>query len=111
MEELIPIVAIFFVIGVPVMSIAARFVLRPLLRDFAQVLGRGKGDQDVVAELTQRLSRMETHLLEQDRRLDHLVDAELFRRQLEERTAGAARLSSRASIEEPDRPGWSGSGH
>lgn len=110
MEELIPIVAIFFVIGVPVMSIAARFVLRPLLRDFAHGVGRGKGDPDAVAELTQRLARLEGHLLDQDRRLDNLVDAELFRRQLEERGA-AAPLSPRAAPEGSDLPGLPGPGH
>ncbi|MCG8467042.1 MAG: hypothetical protein MJB57_02395 [Gemmatimonadetes bacterium] len=83
MEELIPIVAIFFVIGVPVMSIAARFALRPLLKDLAEALGRGKVEnQD---HMRARIDRLETHLIEQGNRLDQLVDAALFRRELESR--------------------------
>ena len=50
MDELIPILSIFFVIGVPVMSIAGHFVLRPLVRDIIQAIsGRSlqeKSDTD-----------------------------------------------------------------
>ena len=35
--ELIPILAIVFVIGVPVTALAAHFVLRPLVRDITVV--------------------------------------------------------------------------
>ena len=104
MEELIPIVAIFFVIGVPVMAIAARFALRPLLRDLVNGLGKGKTDPDLVAQLTERLARIEGHVVEQDRRLDQLVDAELFRRQLEEKAGG---LEARPTAREVEGRGLS----
>jgi len=81
MEELIPIVAIFFVIGVPVMSIAAKFVLQPLLRELTSAIKGGKVED--VEELKERVARLEGHLLTQGRQLDQLVDAELFRRKLE----------------------------
>jgi hypothetical protein len=81
MEDLIPIFAIFFVIGVPVMSIAARFVLRPLLLDITQAIRGGKAGE--LNELRERFSRLENHLSAQDQRIDQLVEAELFRRQLE----------------------------
>jgi len=81
MEDLIPIFAIFFVIGVPVMSIAARFVLRPLLLDVTQAIRGGKAGE--LNDLKERFSRLETHLSAQDQRIDQLVEAELFRRQLE----------------------------
>ncbi|MDX1579569.1 MAG: hypothetical protein R3266_13880 [Gemmatimonadota bacterium] len=82
MEELIPLFAIFFVIGVPVMSLAARFVLRPLIQDLTQAVRGTKADE--IAELKDRMARLETHLLDQGRQLDQLAEAELFRRQLEE---------------------------
>lgn len=81
MEELIPLFAIFFVIGVPVMSLAARFVLRPLIMDVTTAIKRGKTEE--IVEIRDRLSRLETHLEEQGVQLDRLVEAELFRRQLE----------------------------
>ncbi len=109
MQELIPIVAIFFVIGVPVMSIAARFVLRPLLKDFAQAIGRGPAKEG--DELQQRLARLEKHLLEQGRQLDQLVDAELFRRELETRAEGVSRLRARPTTAEPAPGDLSASGH
>ncbi len=88
MEALIPIVAIFFVIGVPVISIATHFVLRPLLRDLTEAVRGGRAGD--VAELKERLARLESHLLEQDRELSRLTEAESFRRQLEERAGGPA---------------------
>ena len=82
MEELIPIVAIFFTIGVPVMAAAAHFVLRPMIRDLARAI---KGDREEGAEsLERRIARIEDVLLEQDRQIDRLLEAELFRRRLEE---------------------------
>lgn len=81
MEELIPLFAIFFVIGVPVLSLATRFVLRPLIHDLTAAVRGAKANE--LEELKGRLARMETHMLEQGQRLDQLVDAELFRRQLE----------------------------
>lgn len=90
MEDLIPIVAIFFVIGVPVMSVAAHFVLRPLLRELTQAIRGGKASE--IGDMKERLARLETHLLEQGRQLDQLVDAEMFRRELEEGTRREGRL-------------------
>jgi len=81
MEELIPIVAIFFVIGVPVMSVAAKFVLQPLLRDVTEAIRGGKGQE--LEDLRDRVARLEGHLSTQGRQLNQLVEAELFRRQLE----------------------------
>jgi hypothetical protein len=78
---LIPLLGIFFIIGVPIMSVAAHFVLRPLIRDLT---GAIKGDrQNEEESLERRLSRVEEMLLDQNRQIDQLVDAELFRRRLE----------------------------
>ena len=81
MEELIPIVAIFFTIGVPVMSLAAHFVLRPMIRDLTGAIKNAKGQQG--EDLEHRLTRLEDALLEQNQQLAHLVEAESFRRKLE----------------------------
>ena len=81
MEALIGLAAVFFVIGVPVMSLAARFVVRPLIKDISEAI-RGKGTSRV-EELERRLVRMEEALLDQDRLLARLSEAERFRRQLE----------------------------
>ncbi len=80
-ELLIPLFGIFFVIGVPVMSLAARFVLRPLLKDLTEAVRGMKGRERVDFEA--RLGRLEDQLAEQGQRLDRLVEAELFRRRLE----------------------------
>ena len=95
MEVLIPIFAIFFVIGVPVMSIAARFALRPLLKDFAEAMGRGRASEG--ADLLKEIGRLQAQVLEQGRQLDQLADAELFRRDLESRREETAQLTPPSS--------------
>ena len=81
LEILIPLFGIFFAIGVPVMSIAAHFVLRPLIRDLTAALRGVKGREK--EDMEQRIGRLEDALLEQGRQMDQLVEAELFRRRLE----------------------------
>jgi len=87
MEDLIPILGIFFVIGVPVMSIAAKFVLQPLLRELTGAIRGGKVEE--VEALKERVARLEGHLQTQESQLAQLVEAELFRRQLEAGPASA----------------------
>lgn len=92
-ELLIPLTAIFFVIGVPVLAIATHFVLRPLVRE---VIGAMHGKaQAEAADLTNRVGRLEQAILDQGQQIDQLVEAESFRRQLE---AGRQDAST-------DRPG------
>lgn len=81
LDILIPLFGIFFVIGVPVLSLAAHFVLRPMIRDLTEAVRGVKGRER--EDLEGRLGRLEERLLEQARQLDQLVEAELFRRQLE----------------------------
>ena len=87
MDELIPIFAIFFIIGVPVMSLAAHFVLRPLVKDLVGALRGGTREEMValrteIAELQEELARHETQL-------HTLAEAEAFRRRLETERAEA----------------------
>ena len=81
LEFLIPITAIFFVIGVPVMSIATHFVLRPLVRDLTVAIHGKK--EDAGADLVARIGRLESIVVEQNRQIDRLAEAEVFRRRLE----------------------------
>lgn len=81
LDILIPLFGIFFVIGVPVMSIAAHFVLRPMIRDLTEALRGVKGREK--EDMEHRIARLEDALLEHGRQIDQLVEAELFRRRLE----------------------------
>jgi hypothetical protein len=78
---LIPLLAIFFIFGVPIMAVATHFVLRPMVRE---VIGAIHGKAQAEAEdLTNRVGRLEQAILDQGQQLDRLVEAESFRRQLE----------------------------
>lgn len=81
MAELIPIVAIFFTIGVPVTALAAHFVLRPLVKDIVQAL-RG-GSRDEVAALQRQIGALQETVEGQEEQLARLVEAESFRKALE----------------------------
>ncbi len=81
MDELIPIVAIFFTIGVPVMALAGHVVLRPLVRDIVQALRGGSKDEMVL--LQQQIGELQEDVARQEGQLAVLVEAESFRRQLE----------------------------
>lgn len=83
MDDLIPIFAIFFTIGVPVMSLAAHFVLRPLVKDIVGAL-RG-GTRDDMAALRAEITGLHEELARQETQLHVLAEAEAFRRQLEGR--------------------------
>jgi hypothetical protein len=83
MDDLIPIVAIFFIIGVPVMSIATHFVLRPLVRDIVGAL-RG-GSREELDGLRAQITELHEDLARHESQLHTLTEAEAFRRQLEAR--------------------------
>lgn len=87
-EMIIAVVAIFFTIGIPVLAMATHFALRPLVRDLAEALGPMKRDRQTIARLTERIEQLEGENRERGELLDQLAEAELFRRQLEERTGG-----------------------
>lgn len=85
MDEIIAMLGIFFVIGVPALALATRFALRPLVRDLIEARGPRAKDRETIARLVERIDRLEREAVERDERLNQLTDAELFRRQLEER--------------------------
>lgn len=79
--DLIPIVAIVFVVGVPICALAAHFVLRPMVREVtASILAlKGAPSQETEARLTD-LEETQRVLVG---RLERLIEAEQFRRELE----------------------------
>lgn len=81
MAELIPIVAIFFTIGVPVTALAAHFVLRPLVKDIVQAL-RG-GTRDEVAAMQRQIGALQEMVESQEDQIARLVESDSFRKALE----------------------------
>lgn len=94
MDDLIGLAAVFFIFGVPVMSLAARFVVRPMIRDVTEAI-QGKREEERGGTLGERLERIEERLRSHERRIERLAEAELFRRQLEvDRAASGGRPES-----------------
>ena len=81
MDELIPILAIFFGLGVPAMSLATHFVLRPLVKDIVEALRTGPSS-DLVA-LQHRIDELHEELARHEVQLEQLADAASFHRRLE----------------------------
>jgi len=81
MGEMIPIVAIFFTIGVPVMALTTHFVLRPMVKDIVGAM-RG-GPKDEVLELHRQVGELREDVARQESQIAVLIEAESFRRQLE----------------------------
>lgn len=93
LEVLIPLFAIFFVIGVPMIGLVTRFALQPLVKDVAAAIRGGR--EEWADGVVERLTRLEERLDEQERQLERVVEAERFRRELEAGGSGeAARLGS-----------------
>ena len=83
MDDLIPILAIFFVLGVPAVSLATHFVLRPLVKDIVEAMRASPSNE--IAGLRQRIEEQERELAQLEARLERLADAETLHRRLEER--------------------------
>lgn len=78
---LIPLTAITFAVGVPVMAWAAHLVLRPMVRDITKAISAGKTQAN--EDVERRLARLEDAYEHLDQNVMRLVEAEEFRRQLE----------------------------
>lgn len=81
MDELIPLLAIFFGLGVPALSLATHFVLRPLVKDIVEALRTGPSS-DLVA-LQRRVDELQEELTRHEVQLEELSAAESFHRRLE----------------------------
>lgn len=86
MEELVGIVAVICVIGLPMGGLVLRFALRPLVQDLTTAM---KGDaRQELADVRERVAALEDRLEQQDELLERLAEAERFRRELESGEAG-----------------------
>ena len=81
MDELIPILAIFFGLGVPAVSLATHFVLRPLVKDIVEALRTGPSSE--IVALRQRVDEQQEELVRLETRLERLAEAESFHKRLE----------------------------
>lgn len=81
MDDLIPILAILFGLGVPALSLATHFVLRPLVKDIVEALRAGPRNE--LAELQRRIDELQDELARHESQIHVLSDAESFRRRLE----------------------------
>jgi len=81
-DELIPILAIFFGLGVPAMSLATHFVLRPLVKDIVEALRTGPSS-DLVS-LQRRVDELQEELTRHELQIEQLADVESFHRRLED---------------------------
>lgn len=93
-DELIGFLAMIFVLGIPSLSLAAHFVLRPMVRDIVQALGKGKAAPDPA--LAARLERIEERLDRIGELTERLAESERFHRELE---AGRSRQIEAASAD------------
>lgn len=86
MEELVGIVAVICVIGLPMGGLVLRFALRPLVQDLTTAM---KGDaRQELADVRERVAALEDRMEHQDELLERLAEAERFRRELESGEAG-----------------------
>jgi hypothetical protein len=79
--ELIPILGIVFVIGVPVTALAAHFVLRPMVRDITESILALRGGAS--PDIHRRLTELEEGQRLIDRRLESLIEADRFHHTLD----------------------------
>lgn len=80
MEELVGIVAVICLIGLPMGGLVLRFALRPLVQDLTTAM---KGDaRQELAETRERVAALEDRLEAQGELLERLVETERFHREL-----------------------------
>lgn len=79
-SQLVPIVGVLCLIGIPMMGLVIRYALTPLAEEVTQAIRAA--DRDEVAELRERLVAMEGLVESQQEELHRLVEAERFQREL-----------------------------
>ena len=80
MYELVPILAIFFTIGVPSLALASHLVLRPMVRDIITAIQANKTGRD--SDVHERLARLEDRYSHLETQVTRLLEAESFLREL-----------------------------
>lgn len=80
LSQLIPIVAILCLIGIPMTGLVMRYALAPLVRELAQALRAGEGAGG--EEIGERMARIEQRLEHQEQAIRRLAEEERFHREL-----------------------------
>lgn len=78
--DLVGVVAVICIFGIPMMGLVTRFALRPLVQDITQAIRTG--NEDEVRELRRRVAELEQRLDVQERETERLSEAERFHREL-----------------------------
>lgn len=78
--DLVALVAVICIFGIPMMGLVARFALRPLVQDITRAIRTG--DEDEVRELRRRIAELEQRLEAQEQETERLAEAERFHREL-----------------------------
>lgn len=79
--DLVGIVAVICVIGLPMMGLVTRFALRPLVQDITSAIRAGSEEE--MRDLRERLTSLEDRMETQQRELERLAEAESFHRELQ----------------------------
>lgn len=99
MDELIPILGLIFVVGIPSIALATHLVFRPLLRDIAVAIRTDSTKPGGDPEVERRLSRLEAACDRIEDQVGRLVEIERFHRELE----AAREAEPRAPARDPRR--------
>lgn len=79
--DLVGVVAVICIFGLPMLGLVTRFALRPLVQDITSAIRAGS--EENMREVRQRLAALEDQVEAQQQELDRLSEAESFRRELE----------------------------
>jgi len=86
-DELMGLIALLLVVGVPSLAFATRFVFQPLLHEVVEAINKMSSSRSLkdtdAPELEGRVDRLEELLLTQNDQIERLIEAERFRRGLE----------------------------
>lgn len=78
--NLMPLLAVLVLVGVPVLGLVIRYALSPLIQDLIRAI---RGDaRDGREEVAERLARMEQRLDAQETEIQRLAEAERFHQEL-----------------------------
>ena len=83
MDDLIEILAIIFVLGIPSIALATHLVFRPLLRDIAHAIRSESAGAGPDPAIERRLTRVEEACERIEDQVSRLLEVDRFHRELE----------------------------
>lgn len=78
--DLVGVVAVICIFGLPMLGLVTRFALRPLVQDITAAIRAGSEEE--MKDLRERLAALESRMEAQEEELDRLSEAERFHREL-----------------------------